>query len=211
LPHFEIERRHLEAGKRLIAGVDEVGRGALCGPVIAAAVLLPSAWISGRRPKWVRRIDDSKRLTAAARVSLAREIRHAAVCGLGMAGPSEIDAINILRASHEAMRRAVGALSVLPEVLLVDGRPVDGLPVMHEAVIKGDSLSVSIAAASILAKVCRDRIMSFAARRYPGYGMEHHMGYGTQGHYEALAQFGPTPFHRMSFNLQYQLKLFEKT
>ena len=209
MPDFEIERRHLEAGRRLIAGVDEAGRGALCGPVVAAAVLLPFSWISGPRPDWAERIDDSKRLTPGSRTLLAREIRRVAVYGLGLADPSEIDAINILRASREAMRRAVAALSLLPDMILLDGLPFDGFSRPREAVVQGDRRSVSIAAASILAKVCRDRIMSLAGRRFPGYGIERHKGYGTRAHYEALALLGPTPFHRKTFKLQYQPKLFE--
>ena len=209
MPDFEIERRHLEAGRRLIAGVDEAGRGALCGPVVAAAVLLPASWVSGPRPEWVGRIDDSKRLSPGTRALLAREIRRVAVFGLGTADPREIDTINILRASQEAMRRAVAALSLPPDMILLDGLSFGGLPAPGEAVVQGDRRSVSIAAASILAKVCRDRIMGLAGRRFPGYGIERHKGYGTREHYEALARFGPTPFHRKSFNLQYQPKLFE--
>jgi ribonuclease HII len=209
LPDFEIERRHFEAGRRLIAGVDEAGRGALCGPVVAAAVLFPSSWISGPRPEWVAGIDDSKRLSSRRRGLLAREIRRAAVYGLGSAAVREIDSVNILAASREAMRRAVEALAVSPDIILLDGLPFDGLATPREAVVGGDRRSVSIAAASILAKVSRDRIMALAGRRYPGYGIERHKGYGTRAHYEALARLGPTPFHRKSFNLQYQPKLFE--
>lgn len=209
MPDFEIERRHLEAGRRLIAGVDEAGRGALCGPVVAAAVLLPFAWILGPRPGWVERIDDSKRLTPRTRTLLGRAIRRVAVFGLGLAGPGEIDSLNILQASREAMRRAVSALPVPPDMILLDGLPFDGFSRPREAVVQGDRRSVSIAAASILAKVCRDRILSLAALRYPGYGIERHKGYGTRAHYEALALLGPTPFHRKSFKLQYEPKLFE--
>ncbi len=209
MPDFEIERRHLEAGRKLIAGVDEAGRGALCGPVIAAAVVLPSAWFDGPWPEWVDRLDDSKRLTPRKRELLDRSIRKEAAVGLGLAGNIEIDALNILRASQEAMRRAVAALPVSPDMVLVDGLAVRDFPRPQEAVIGGDRRCLSIAAASIVAKVFRDRIMARSARRFPGYGMERHKGYGTRAHYEALALFGPTPFHRKSFNLQYQPKLFK--
>ena len=208
MPDFEIERRHLGAGHRLIAGVDEAGRGALCGPVVAAAVVLPSPWFDGPRPEWVGRIDDSKRLSPRRRELLARAIRKDAAVGLGLASNVEIDALNVLRASQEAMRRAVAALPVLPDLVLVDGLAVREFPRPQEAVIHGDRRSFSIAAASIVAKVFRDRIMVRSGRRFPGYGMERHKGYGTRAHYEALALFGPTPFHRKSFNLQYQPKLF---
>jgi len=208
LPDFEIERRHLEAGRTLIAGVDEAGRGALCGPVVAAAVILPFSWFAGLPPDWVERLDDSKRLSPTRRERLARRIRQEASVGLGLAGNAEIDVLNILRASQEAMRRAVAALPVPPDMVLVDGLAIRDFPRPQDAVVGGDRRSYSIAAASIVAKVSRDRIMIRAARRFPGYGMERHKGYGTRAHFEALALRGPTPFHRMSFNLQYQPKLF---
>jgi ribonuclease HII len=208
LPDFEIERRHLEAGRTLIAGVDEAGRGALCGPVVAAAVILPSAWFDGPRPEWVGRLDDSKRLTPRKREFLARTIRKETAVGIGLADNVEIDALNILRASQEAMRRAVAALPLPPAIVLVDGLAVRDFPRPQEAVVGGDRRSFSIAAASIVAKVFRDRLMVGSSRRFPGYGMERHKGYGTRAHYEALARFGPTSFHRKSFNLQYQPKLF---
>lgn len=208
MPDFERERRHLEAGRNLIAGVDEAGRGALCGPVVAAAVVFPSAWFDGPCPEWVGRIDDSKRLTAVRRERLAREIRKGAAIGLGLAGNAEIDDFNILRATRRAMLRAVSALPALPDMILVDGLPVPDFPRPQEAVVGGDRASLSIAAASIVAKVFRDRLMVRYGRRFPGYGLERHKGYGTRAHYEALAVLGPTPFHRMSFNLQYQPKLF---
>jgi len=208
LPDFERERRHLGAGLKIIAGVDEAGRGALCGPVVAAAVVFPSSWIEGPRPDWVGRIDDSKRLTPRRREILARAIRKEAVVGLGLAGNVEIDEMNILRATREAMLRAVAALSKSPDLVLIDGLRVPDFPRPQEAVVGGDRKCLSIAAASIVAKVFRDRIMIRSGRRFPGYGMERHKGYGTRAHYEALAEFGPTPFHRKSFNLQYHPKLF---
>jgi len=208
LPDFIRERRHLGAGRSIIAGVDEAGRGALCGPVVAAAVVFPSSWYDGPRPEWVDRIDDSKRLTPHRREILSRRIRKEAVVGLGLAGNAEIDALNILRATREAMIRAVAALPAVPDMVLVDGLPVRDFPRPQEAVVGGDRACLSIAAASIVAKVFRDRLMVRFGRRFPGYGLERHKGYGTRAHYEALAIFGPTPFHRKSFNLQYQQKLF---
>ncbi|MHB8054687.1 MAG: ribonuclease HII [Candidatus Aminicenantales bacterium] len=208
MPDFERERRHLGAGRKIIAGVDEAGRGALCGPVVAAAVVFPFSWIEGPRPDWVALIVDSKRLTPRRREILARAIRKEAVVGLGVVGNVEIDELNILRATRKAMLRAVAALSESPDLVLVDGLRVPDFPRPQEAVVGGDRKCLSIAAASIVAKVFRDRIMVRSGRRFPGYGMERHKGYGTQAHYEALAAFGPTPFHRKSFNLQYQPKLF---
>ena len=206
MPDFEVERRHFEGGRRWIAGLDEAGRGALCGPVVAAAVVFPPEWISGSGPDWIGRIDDSKRLAPRRRETLARSIRRQASFGLGMASSGEVDGMNVLRATHEAMRRAVAALPIAPEVVLVDGYPVRNFPWPQEALIHGDRRSLAVAAASILAKVSRDRFMTFFGRRYPGYGMDRHKGYGTRAHYEALALFGPTPFHRRSFNLQYRKK-----
>ena len=208
MPDFEIERRHLEAGRRLIAGVDEAGRGALCGPVVAAAVVFPTDWISGSGPAWLAGVDDSKRLRPLRRKILARSIRGETAVGIGLASHLEIDALNILRASQEAMRRAVAALGLSPDFVLIDGLPVVDFPRPQEAVVGGDRKSLSIAAASIIAKVWRDRFVTFLGRRYPGYGLEKHKGYGTRAHYEALAALGPTPFHRRSFKLQYQPKLF---
>jgi len=209
LTDFEIERRYLEAGLRLIAGVDEAGRGALCGPVVAAAVVFPTAWISGSGPAWLDGVDDSKRLRPLRRKLLARLIRGETSVGIGIVSHLEIDALNILRASQEAMRRAVAALRLLPDLVLIDGLPVADFPRPQEAVVGGDRKSLSIAAASIVAKVWRDRFVSLLGRRYPGYGLEKHKGYGTRAHYEALAALGPTPFHRRSFKLQYQPKLFQ--
>jgi ribonuclease HII len=208
LPDFKRERRHLGAGRNFIAGVDEAGRGALCGPVVAAAVVFPSSWFDGPRPEWISRIDDSKRLTPRCRELLARKIRSAAAVGLGLADSAEIDTLNILRATREAMLRAVAALPAPPDLVLVDGLPVPNFSRPQEAVVGGDRASLSIAAASIVAKVFRDRLMVRFGRRFPGYGLDRHKGYGTRAHYEALAEFGPTPFHRKSFNLQYQPKLF---
>jgi ribonuclease HII len=163
----------------------------------------------GPSPAWLRDVDDSKRLPPLRRKLLARSIRSETAVGVGMVSHLEIDALNVLRASREAMRRAVAALPFPPDVVLIDGLPVPDFPRPQEAVVGGDRRSLSIAAASIVAKVCRDRFLTLLGRRFPGYGLERHKGYGTRAHYEALAEFGPTPFHRRSFNLQYQPKLFE--
>lgn len=177
-----------------VAGIDEVGRGPIAGPVVAAAVIF------GDRPPPAG-IDDSKRLSAAVRERLFGQITEAALAhGIGMADVAEIDGLNILRAAELAMRRAVAALSHPPAFCLVDGKclPPD-LPVPGRAVVGGDGLSVSIAAASILAKVTRDRLMSDLARHHPGYGWEQNAGYPTAAHREALRKLGATPHHRRSF------------
>ena len=180
-------------GLRLICGVDEAGRGPLAGPVCAAAVILPEhLQIPG--------LTDSKKLTDKKRRELFPVIQEQAIAyGIGLASESEIDEINILQATFLAMRRALDQLTVRPEIALIDGnRETDfGLPV--KTVVKGDSLSANIAAASILAKVTRDNIMVELARRYPEYGFEIHKGYGTKAHYEALRTYGPCPIHRKTF------------
>lgn len=207
---LSIERAYARRGHRLIAGVDEVGRGALCGPVVAAAVILPSRWIAGRRPDWLSRANDSKLLTPKTRADLFGRILAAApAVGVGRCTPAEIDVLNIYRASHEAMRRALTALAVAPDAVLVDGRaPIPGLEIDQEAIVQGDRKSLSVAAASIVAKVLRDAIMVRFDRAAPGYGLARNKGYGTEGHYRALAELGPTPFHRKSFRLTTQPTLF---
>lgn len=190
---WEIEDSYLERGVKLICGVDEAGRGPLAGPVCAAAVILPPhVQIPG--------LNDSKKLTDKKRRELYPVIMEQAVAyGIGFASHEEIDEINILQATYLAMERAIAQLSVKPELALIDGnRAKDfGLPV--QTVIKGDSLSASIAAASILAKVTRDNLMLDAAAEYPLYSFDVHKGYGTKAHYEALTNYGPSPIHRMSF------------
>ena len=177
-------------GLRLICGVDEAGRGPLAGPVCAAAVILPEhLQIPG--------LNDSKKLTDKKRRELFPIIQEQAIAyGIGLASESEIDEINILQATFLAMRRALEQLTVRPEIALIDGnRETDfGLPV--KTVVKGDSLSANIAAASVLAKVTRDNIMVEMARQYPEYGFEIHKGYGTKAHYEALRTYGPCSIHR---------------
>jgi ribonuclease HII len=175
------------------AGVDEAGRGPLAGPVVAAAVILPGGWVP-------EGLDDSKRLTARARERLDRLIRDRAVWGLGAASVAEIDARNIREAAHLAMRRAFAALGVVPARALIDGNALPGpLPCPAEAVVGGDALVAEIAAASILAKVARDRIMARLDARWPGYGWAANAGYGTAAHLDALRRLGVTPHHRRGF------------
>jgi ribonuclease HII len=176
----------------LPAGVDEVGRGPLAGPVVAAAVVLRDGGPEG--------LADSKKLTARRRASLAEEIKESALSwGLGRAEVEEIDRMNILRASHLAMQRAVAALSLSPELLLVDGNLLPSFPVPAVAVVKGDDRVPAISAASILAKVARDEEMIAMAEQHPGYGFDRHKGYGTRAHLSALRALGPTAAHRRSF------------
>lgn len=188
------ERELRALGYRLIAGVDEAGRGPLAGPVVAAAVILPE------RTR-LRGLADSKRISSPVRrARLAAAICERAVAvGLGVVGVRAIDRMNIYQGACEAMRRAVSALSVQPDIALVDGRPVRGLPVPHRAVIKGDALCGSIAAASIVAKVARDRLMDQLAEEFPGYGFHRHRGYATAEHLQRLAELGVCRAHRLSF------------
>lgn len=180
-------------GLNVICGVDEAGRGPLAGPVCAAAVILP-------KHLQIPGLTDSKKLSDKKRRELFPVIQQQAIAyGIGLASEAEIDEINILQATFLAMRRALGQLSIRPEIALIDGnRETDfGLPV--KTVVKGDSLSANIAAASILAKVTRDTMMVELAEQYPEYGFEIHKGYGTKAHYEALRTYGPCPIHRKSF------------
>lgn len=190
---WAIENTHFEKGLQLICGVDEAGRGPLAGPVCAAAVILPKgAEIPG--------LNDSKKLTDKRRRELFPVIQETAVAyGIAMVDHAKIDEINILQATYEAMRQAIAKLSVKPELALVDGNRSSDFGVDVETVVHGDSLSASIAAASILAKVTRDDYMLEMAQVYPGYGFEIHKGYGTKAHYEALTKLGASPIHRMSF------------
>ncbi len=197
MPNFAIERRC--AG--IVCGIDEVGRGPLAGPVVAAAVILDQK----RFPRSLReRLDDSKVLTPDEREACWRALgrcvhRGTAHIGLGAASVCEIDTINILRAALLAMARAVAALKVSPEIALVDGNMPPPITCAVKTVIGGDGLSFSIAAASVVAKVTRDRLMRALAPRYPGYGWETNVGYATREHGEAIARLGPTPHHRRSF------------
>ncbi len=187
------ERRLAAEGYQFIAGVDEVGRGPIAGPVVAAAVIMPET------PKIVG-VTDSKKLTASRRDELEIMIREMAVAwGIGWSSANAIDATDILRATHVAMRMALSELDLPPDFILVDGRPVPDLCAPSEAIVGGDSASYSIAAASILAKVYRDRVMGRLDQLYPGYGFAQSKGYASAGHREALAKLGPSPVHRMSF------------
>lgn len=176
-----------------LAGVDEAGRGPLAGPVAAAAVILPEgAEIDG--------INDSKKLSEKKREALFDVIKDKALAyAVCMAGAERIDEINILRATMEAMRGAVEKLGLKPDYVIVDGNRMPELTVPGEAVVKGDSKSMAIAAASVLAKVTRDRYMREAARKFPGYGFEKHKGYGTKAHYEAIERLGVCGIHRRTF------------
>lgn len=196
VPTFKHERALIDQGLLFIAGVDEVGRGPLAGPVVAGAVVLRPEDV---RARWWRRIRDSKMLTAEQREELAEVIRRRAVCvGIGAARHDEIDRIGIVSATRKAMALALGQLSCKPEYLLIDGRErVDGWP--QKSIIDGDALVVSIAAASIVAKVYRDALMRSLDEEYPGWGFGQHKGYYTPQHVEALQRLGPSPIHRMSF------------
>lgn len=176
----------------LRAGVDEVGRGPLAGPVVAAAVIF-----AGVRPEGLK---DSKKLSAGRRTELAAQVKAGALAwALGRASVAEIDELNILRASHLAMQRAVAGLEARPQVVLVDGNLLPILPLPALAVIGGDDRVPEISAASIIAKVARDEEMARLAETYPGYGLERHKGYATREHLAALRELGPSPVHRLSF------------
>ena len=192
-PDFSEESRLIAGGARVVAGVDEVGRGPVAGPVTAAAVILDPANIP-------EGLNDSKKLTVAARERLFHELSEAAMVSVAHASVEEIDRLNILRASHLAMCRAIARLRQSPDMALIDGNMVpEGLGCDAIALIKGDGRSYSIAAASIVAKVVRDRIMVDLAQQQPGYGWEKNAGYPTKAHREALTALGVTPHHRRSF------------
>ena len=190
---WEIEDPFYDQGLQVICGVDEAGRGPLAGPVCAAAVILP-------RGLEIPGLNDSKKLSDKRRRELFPEIQKQALAfGIGFASEKEIDAINILQATFLAMERALAQLPVKPELVLIDGNREKDFGIPVKTVVKGDSLSANIAAASILAKVSRDDVMLEMAREYPQYGFEIHKGYGTKAHYDALRQFGPSPIHRKTF------------
>lgn len=190
---WQIEDEWYARGVQTICGVDEAGRGPLAGPVCAAAVILPPHTV-------IPGLDDSKKLSDKRRRELVPVIQEQALAyGIAFANEQEIDEINILQATFLAMERALAQLSIRPDLALIDGnRSRDfGLPV--QTVVKGDSLSANIAAASVLAKVTRDDVMIAQAAQFPGYGFEIHKGYGTKAHYEALRQLGASPIHRRTF------------
>lgn len=187
----EFEREY--DGCSLICGVDEAGRGPLAGPVTAGAVILPKDCM-------ILYLNDSKKLSEKRREELFLEIREKAVSySVGIVGPERIDEINILQATYEAMRQAVSGLGVVPDLLLNDAVTIPELAIPQVPIIKGDAKSVSIAAASILAKVTRDHRMEEYDRQFPQYGFAKHKGYGTAAHVAALREFGPCPIHRRSF------------
>jgi ribonuclease HII len=186
----------------IIAGIDEAGRGPLAGPVTAAAVILPARFRC-------EGLDDSKKLNASRRRDCYRRLTgdpRVTWC-VGMAEVSEIDSLNILRATHLAMRRAVEGLTSAPDHCLIDGLPVRDFPFAHQGIVKGDGLSLSIAAASIIAKVTRDDLMGSLHEEFPQYGFARHQGYGTKDHLEALRIHGPCRHHRFSFQPVAQLPL----
>lgn len=201
IDRFEFERALWSQGTTRIAGVDEAGRGPLAGPVVAAAVMLPHRWretgVDGR----LRDLNDSKQLTAAQReefftiLTAHPEVRYA----VAVVNADIIDRINILQATHRAMNDALAQLQPGPEHVLVDGRPVKTMTFPNTALVKGDARSYSIAAASVLAKVTRDRMMLEFATQFPAYGFAEHKGYGTPQHLAAIAAHGPCPIHRRSF------------
>ncbi|MDI6709210.1 MAG: ribonuclease HII [Bacillota bacterium] len=191
---FREEFALVRRGYEYIAGVDEAGRGPLAGPVVAAAVILPV-------PAMIPGLDDSKRLAAPVRERVAADVlRQASAWGIGLASVEEIDDINILRASLLAMRRALAVMGTAPQWVLVDGStPIADLPWPQRPLVGGDATSASVAAASVLAKVFRDRLMEEADLQYPAYGFAAHKGYATKAHYRALARWGPCPLHRRAF------------
>ncbi len=194
MPDFSIESALWKSGFPHVAGVDEAGRGPLAGPVVIAAVVLPHHWPGGVR------LDDSKRMSPEAREEAFSEVRGRAVAWrIAVIPPAEIDRINIFQATMVGMREAVSRLRLRPDYVLVDGNRVPDMPWPSRPVVKGDGLSLSIAAASVLAKVARDRIMRAYGQRFPQWGFERHKGYGTRAHLACLERYGPSPIHRATF------------
>ncbi len=191
----EYERKYRDCG--IICGIDEVGRGPFAGPVVAGAVILPPDCD-------ILYINDSKQVPEKLREKLYDEIRAKAVsCSVGYASPARIDEINILQATYEAMREAIRGLGVKPDILLNDAVTIPGVDIRQVPIIKGDAKSISIGAASIYAKVTRDRLMAEYDREYPEYGFAKHVGYGTAEHIKAIREFGPCPIHRLTFIQKY--------
>ena len=188
------ERRAEKKGYRLIAGVDEVGRGPLAGPVVACALIL-------RSKCRLKGLNSSKRLSLKRRKELYPLIRKKALAiGLGRVGEKRIDGLNILKATHLAMKRAISHLKIEPDLVLVDGFEIPGVKIPQKAIVGGDEKSASIAAASIVAKVTRDSLMARYHKRHPEYGFHHHKGYGTRRHLRALKKHGPSRIHRKTFS-----------
>jgi ribonuclease HII len=201
MPTFRYEIALGRKSGAVICGVDEAGRGPLAGPVVACAAILPLAGLSTRL---LGALDDSKRLTAEVREAVAVKLRVKAIWALGEASAEEIDRFNILRATFLAMRRAVEKLPLQPAHALIDGNMAPGLSCAETTIVEGDHLSYSIAAASILAKVARDKMMRELAPSYPRYGWETNVGYGTAEHRAAIEAYGLTPHHRVSFKPVYE-------
>ncbi|HHW30531.1 MAG TPA: ribonuclease HII [Clostridiaceae bacterium] len=192
---YEMEAYTKGAG--YVAGVDEAGRGPLAGPVVAAAVILP-------RGIFIEKLNDSKKLTAKKREELFEIITHEALAySLGIVDEKSIDRVNILNATKDAMEKAIQNLSITPDIVLIDAVKLDNIKVPQLSIVKGDQLSISIAAASILAKVTRDRIMEDMSEKYPQYGFAKHKGYGTKEHIEAIKKYGLCPIHRISFTKKF--------
>ena len=198
---YRLEEELLEAGYKLIAGIDEAGRGPLAGPVFAAAAIIPPG-------TFIENLNDSKKLTTKKRELVFQQMLELKIpYGIGLASVEEIDRYNILRASRLAMKRAASNLPIKPDYLLIDGYSWPGITIEHQGVIGGDALSLSIAAASIFAKVTRDQLMIRVDKLFPGYGFAKHKGYPTAEHFTALARLGPSVIHRRSFNLHSQSAL----
>jgi ribonuclease HII len=198
---FEFEQALWQQGVLRVAGVDEAGRGPLAGPVVAAAAILPPRWAAAGLPAELQGLNDSKQLTETRREKFFEFLTACAEVEFGIAqvDAARIDALNILQATHCAMNDALAGLRPLPPHALVDGRPVKTLRVPQTAIVKGDARSYSIAAASVLAKVTRDRLMRAYHVQFPQYGFDAHKGYGTEQHLAAIARFGACPIHRQSF------------
>lgn len=196
MPDFSYELDAAKAGHQRICGVDEAGRGPLAGPVVAAAVVLDATAL--QEPVW-QKLDDSKKMSAAARNTLFEAIMKSADVGVGICDVDDIDRLNILGATMQAMAKAVAGLSRQADLALIDGNRKPALACDAVTIVKGDAKSLSIAAASVIAKVTRDRIMADLAEQFPGYGWERNAGYGTAEHMAALTRLGATPAHRQSF------------
>ena len=195
MPDLLFEKNLVESGYKYVAGVDEAGRGPLAGPVVAAAVILPEEFSSNQ-------LNDSKKLSSSKREKIYNELMNVdskVISAFAVIDEVVIDKINILRATHMAMAQASSNLSIEPSFVIIDGMPIKDFPFNNESIIKGDSKSLSIAAASVIAKVERDRIMLNYSKEYPEYKFEKHKGYGTKLHLDALKKFGPCKIHRKSF------------
>jgi ribonuclease HII len=201
LDRFEFERTLWSQGVRRVAGVDEAGRGPLAGPVVAAAAILPAKWAEAGLPPELEGLNDSKQLTPTQREKFFAFLTACGEVEFAVApiDSVQIDEINILRATHRAVNAALAKLNPQPQHALVDGRPVRTIRILQTAIVKGDARSYSIAAASVLAKVTRDRLMLEFDRQFPDYGFAEHKGYGTARHLAAIEKFGACPIHRKSF------------